>query len=147
MPSGNPAAIQPRPGRGTPRVTGWSPLAPVVPPLHAEPSHSPGSPAQWLTGTYQDRFLIIPVSEVVCLEAEGNYVLVAARGERFRLRGPLHEVASKLASSQFVQVHRSRVVNVHHVREIVPTWQGDFELVMSDGSRVRMSRTYRAQFR
>ena len=44
----------------------------------------------------------------------------------------------------FVRAHRSAIVNIAHVREIEPLTSGDQRLTLSDGTTVKVSRTYRA---
>jgi two-component system LytT family response regulator len=41
-----------------------------------------------------------------------------------------------------VRIHRSRIVNLDHVREIRPLWAGDYSVLMRDGTELIMSRTY-----
>jgi two-component system, LytTR family, response regulator len=40
-------------------------------------------------------------------------------------------------------VHRSTIVNIDRVREIRPEWHGDFDVVLTDGTTLRLSRSYR----
>jgi len=43
-------------------------------------------------------------------------------------------------------VHRSAIIHLARVKEIHPLFRGDCDLVLADGSRVRLSRTRRAEF-
>lgn len=90
-----------------------------------------------------ERFLLLDAGEIEFLEAAGNYVRVAARGKRFQLRTTLRELEQQLDGDAFVRIHRSTLVNVSHIREIVPEWHGDYDVILADGTRLRMSRTYR----
>ena len=42
-----------------------------------------------------------------------------------------------------VRVHKSAIVNLHHVRELVPLFKGDGEARLSNGATVPYSRRYR----
>jgi two-component system LytT family response regulator len=46
---------------------------------------------------------------------------------------------------RFVRVHRSAVVNIESVLHLKPISHDEFEVVLKNGSRSRISRTYRAQ--
>lgn len=46
---------------------------------------------------------------------------------------------------RFVRIHRSAVVNMERIQQLEPISHGEFEVVMKDGGRVRLSRTYRAR--
>jgi two-component system, LytTR family, response regulator len=53
----------------------------------------------------------------------------------------------KLDPRRFVRVHRSAIVNVARIREIQPWFRGDLVLILRDGTRVTLSRTYRERLR
>jgi len=44
---------------------------------------------------------------------------------------------------RFVRVHRSAIVNIDSILELQPISHGEFEIVLKDGHRSRVSRTYR----
>jgi two-component system LytT family response regulator len=60
-------------------------------------------------------------------------------------RSALNELAGRLDPMRFVRVHRSCVVNIDSVVELQPISHGEFELVLKDGHRSRVSRTYRVE--
>src|SRR3954469_9306833 len=66
------------------------------------------------------------------------------RGELFS-RAPLHELAERLDPVRFARVHRSAIVNIESILHLEPISHGEFEVILKDGSRSRISRTYRRQ--
>jgi two-component system LytT family response regulator len=62
------------------------------------------------------------------------------------LRETMMAAAERLDPNRFVRIHRSRIVNLDHVREIRPLWGGDYSVLMRDGTELTMSRTYRLGF-
>jgi two-component system LytT family response regulator len=64
----------------------------------------------------------------------------------FLLRETLAAMASTLPVGRFVQVHRSALVAVDAVAELLPASSGDGELRLLDGSKVPLSRTRRTDF-
>ena len=60
-------------------------------------------------------------------------------------RVPLNDLAGHLDPMRFVRVHRSSLVNIDSILELQPISHGEFELVLKDGHRARVSRTYRIQ--
>jgi two-component system, LytTR family, response regulator len=89
------------------------------------------------------RTLVIPYDEILWIEAEDYYVNVHARQRSTLARIPLKTLADGL-DDRFVRIHRSAIVNVACVREVEPLASGDQRLVLSDGTELRVSRTYRA---
>jgi len=89
------------------------------------------------------RILYLAQDEIVSAEAAGNYVeLHLARGKALLLRATLAEYQARLGPG-FARVHRSRLVNRAHIREIVMTAAGDPHLILSDGREIAGSRRYR----
>ena len=93
------------------------------------------------------RTRFVPLSDVDWFEADGNYILVHAAGEKYRTRGTITAIESALDPRQFVRIHRRIVVNMDRVREMSPLPGGDGLLTLGDGSTLRLSRTYRSRVR
>jgi two-component system LytT family response regulator len=108
----------------------------------ATPSHA----SRWAV-KQRDRYLRLRSEEVDWIEAAANYVRFHARGGAFLMRGTLAGLERSLDPAHFVRIHRSTIVNLDRVREIRPEWHGDFEVVLTTGRTLRMSRNYRALLR
>ena len=89
------------------------------------------------------RTLVIPYDEILWIEAEDYYVNIHARQRSTLARASLKSLAGEL-DDRFMRIHRSAIVNVSCVREVEPLASGDQRLVLSDGTELRVSRTYRA---
>jgi two-component system LytT family response regulator len=79
------------------------------------------------------------------IEAAGVYVTLHVGGKELLYRAALNDLAERLDPRRFVRVHRSAVVNIESVVQLEPMSHGEFEAVLKNGSRTRVSRTYRAQ--
>ncbi len=78
------------------------------------------------------------------LEAAGNYIVVQTRAsEQFILRRRILDAEEWLDPGLFLRIHRSRVVNLRAIREIVPSGNGDFVLTLQSGKQVESGRSYR----
>lgn len=91
------------------------------------------------------RMRFVRADAVRWLEADGNYVRVHLGDESLRMRGSLAAATARLGRDRFVRIHRSAAVNLDHVAEICPWFSGDCVVVLVDGTRLRMSRTYRKE--
>ena len=80
--------------------------------------------------------------EVRWIAAEGNYARLQLDGRSVLHRASLSALAADL-DGRFARIHRSIVVNLRHVRAVERRSHGDAFVVLDDGSRLRMSRTYR----
>lgn len=103
------------------------------------------TPAQRLVARKLGREFVVNVADVDRVEANGNYVTVYAHGSAYPLRESLASLERRLGPERFVRVHRSHLVNVDRVREIRPSDNGDYRIVLADGSEVKLSRRYRGR--
>jgi two-component system LytT family response regulator len=103
-------------------------------------------------GHYLDRLVVksagstrfIRVVEIDWIEGAGVYVNLHVTGKELLYRAALNELAEGLDPMRFVRVHRSAIVNIDSILELQPISHGEFDLVLKDGHRCRVSRTYRS---
>ncbi len=91
------------------------------------------------------RVRLIGADKVDWIEAADNYVILHAGPERYTLRDTLTRLDAELDPDVFVRIHRSTVIRLDRIVELLPSFHGDFVVVLRDGSRVTMSRTFRAR--
>ena len=94
----------------------------------------------------RDRTRVIGVDAIDWIEAADYYAEIHAGGETHLLRETMNELEQRLDPARFFRVHRSAIINLERVREIRPLPHGDRELVLADGTSVRLSRTRREEF-
>jgi DNA-binding LytR/AlgR family response regulator len=61
---------------------------------------------------------LIPVEQVIYLRSDEKYTLVVCDGSEALIRKPIRELVDELDPEQFVQVHRSVIVNLRHVAQV-----------------------------
>jgi two-component system LytT family response regulator len=87
----------------------------------------------------------VRVADIDWIEAAGVYANLHIRGKELLYRAALNELAERLDPVRFVRVHRSAIVNIESILHLEPISHGEFEVILKDGSRSRISRTYRRQ--
>jgi two-component system LytT family response regulator len=87
----------------------------------------------------------VRVVDIDWIEAAGVYVNLHVAGKEFLYRTALNDLADRLDPRRFVRVHRSAIVNIESIVQLEPISHGEFDVVLRNGSRARVSRTYRAQ--
>jgi two-component system, LytTR family, response regulator len=92
------------------------------------------------------RVILVDVDEVDRLETAGNYVEVHSGARHHLVRETMASLEARLDPARFVRVSRSSIVNAARVRELQPMFNGDFVVVLRDGTKVAGSRRYRAAF-
>jgi two-component system, LytTR family, response regulator len=89
-----------------------------------------------------ERYLLVPTSEIHCLEATGNYVRLHCERANHLLRGTLSAVEAKLDPQRFLRIHRSWIVNLDQVREAQPWTKGGWILLTRRGLKVPVGPQY-----
>jgi len=91
---------------------------------------------------------MIPVTEVICFEAADKYVnVVTATGESL-VRMSLRELVSRIDAVEFMQVHRSVMVNANFIVSATRDEFGHYTLSLRGLSRpVKVSRAFGHLFR
>jgi two-component system, LytTR family, response regulator len=89
------------------------------------------------------RVVIVNVAEIDWVEADGDYVSVHVGAKSWLLRETIAAAEARLALSGFARIHRSTLVNIYRVRELLPLSKGEFTVVLLDGTELKLSRNYR----
>jgi two-component system LytT family response regulator len=91
----------------------------------------------------RERIRFVPTAEIDWLESEGNYVRLHTPAGNHLIRASLTGLLERLDPRRFVRIHRSTIVNVDRVREMQPWVGGDYMVILVDGRKLRVSRSYR----
>lgn len=91
----------------------------------------------------QNHFRIVHAHEVRWIGAAGNYVLLHARDGEHLIRMTLSELERRLDPRTFARIHRRTIVSLASVREIAALGHGAHDVVLDDGTRLRLGREYR----
>jgi len=103
---------------------------------------TPASYAEHLLIEADGRAELIPAQRIARIEADRNYLQIHADGRRHRLRGTLERMQARLDPGCFVRINRSTVVRLAAIRELAPWPDGEYRLLLEDGSRVTWTRRY-----
>jgi len=95
------------------------------------------------------RILIVAVTDVLWFGVEYRLVYAHTHERAFMTNYTLRELEERLDPALFFRAHKSSLVNLRHVKEIVPWFGGRYKLVMRDqaGSEVALSRAQARELR
>ena len=81
----------------------------------------------------QQRLLLVDAEDVIWASIDGGMITVMAKEiEGISNYHTLEEMAAALDSEVFWRPHRSYLVNIHHIKEVVPWFKAGYMLKMSD---------------
>jgi two-component system LytT family response regulator/two-component system response regulator LytT len=89
------------------------------------------------------RILLLPVEDVFWFGVEHRLVYAHNSERGYMTNYTLRELEERLDPEVFFRAHKASLVNLRHVKEIVPWFGGRFKLLMRDdeGSEVAVSRS------
>ena len=90
---------------------------------------------------------IVRRDDIESLEAARNYVTVSTGERDFLVRNTLSKLEQQLAPGQIVRTHRSYLVNIDKIDEILSTDSGSYQIRLRSGKTIPLSRGYRDSFR
>ncbi len=86
------------------------------------------------------RTVLVPVEEVEWAEADGDYVRLHAGGKVHLLAARMHALEAALGHGRFLRIHRSVLVNLDRVRELVRDPDGGGHVLLDNSVRLRVAR-------
>lgn len=89
------------------------------------------------------RVLLFEQADIDWLGADGDYVRVHVKGRSHLVRHTMAAMEARLDPSVFARVHRSAIVNFSRAAEIRRCGERDYQLVLTDGTKLRLGRSYR----
>jgi two-component system LytT family response regulator len=91
------------------------------------------------------RVLFLAAAEIDWIEAADYYASLHVGSKTHLVRRSMNELESDLDRSRFCRIHRSAIVNLDRVRELRFDSDGEYELVLADATKLRLSRRYRKE--
>jgi len=87
----------------------------------------------------------VRAADVDWFEAHGNYVRVHVGKTTHVIRETIGALEGALDPALFARIHRSTIVNLDRIGELQPWFAGDYLVLLRDGTKLKLSRTYREQ--
>jgi two-component system LytT family response regulator len=92
------------------------------------------------------KVVLVPVSDVDWIAAEGDYARLHVRERSYLINASLTGLEPRLAAANFVRIHRSTIVNVARVAELRPHLNQDHIVRLTSGVELKLSRTFYRRF-
>lgn len=104
-----------------------------------EPDRSPGR----ITVRSSSRVYFVDVARIDWIEAAGDYVRLHVGERSFLHRETMYRLEKRLASSDFVRIHRSTIVRLERIEAVRFDESGGHHVVLDDGTEHSLSRSGR----
>jgi two-component system LytT family response regulator len=106
---------------------------------------SPSRATEYLTVKNAGQVLFLKISEIDWIEAADYYSCLHVGTKTHLIRRSMSELDEELDQTIFCRIHRSTIVKLDRVRGLKLNENGEHDVVLDSGARLRMSRRYRKQ--
>ncbi|HYE65769.1 MAG TPA: LytTR family DNA-binding domain-containing protein [Pyrinomonadaceae bacterium] len=93
------------------------------------------------------RVFFLKVEELDWIEAADYYAELHVGRKSYLLRETMNDLEAKLDPEKFFRIHRSTIVNLDRVKEMHAHFNGEYVVILQDGTELKLSRSRRDQFR
>ena len=94
-----------------------------------------------------NKVFFISFNDIKYIKASGYYAEIHTKdGKKHLLREPLTNLILKLSSNQFARIHRSTIINILEMQEILHSSFGEIDVKMQDGEIFRVSKSHKKSF-
>ena len=90
--------------------------------------------------------LIINVEDILVLSSAKPYITIKLLNNNYLYSDTLKSIYNQLDKRTFIQVHKSYIVNITSIKSYQSRQNGDYDLVLINDEKIRLSRTYAMQF-
>ena len=90
-----------------------------------------------------ERTIILQKKQILYVQAQQGFVYIwTLNKHKIISRQTLTNIYDQLKSPEFLQIHRSFIVNLNGVTELQPSFNHTYELTLIDSSKLPVSRSY-----
>ena len=90
---------------------------------------------------------IVDVNSIYHITADTPYIGIQLENKKYLHTTTLKSISSELNDNTFVRIHKSNIVNINMVDSFKSRLNGDYDIVLKNGTELRLSRTYAANFK
>jgi two-component system, LytTR family, response regulator len=89
------------------------------------------------------RIIFLNLDEIDWIDASANYVRLHVGKESHLVRETISGISQRLNSNHFVRIHRSTIVDIRKIKELIPVNSGEYVVILRNGKELSCSRGYR----
>ena len=114
--------------------------------IHSYPDSKGNGEAKYLIRIPVDiskKIVLLKTQDVTHIRSDGDYIQIFSGGKSYLSRRSLNSILKQLDPIHFQRIHRSIIVNTNYVESLVPHTNGEYYLLLSDGTSLKLSRSYK----
>ena len=104
------------------------------------------SPAARLPIKLGNKTYLLPPLEINYIIASGYYAEIYTAEKKLVIRESLNNLENILDTNNFIRIHRSTIININQIKEIVHSGYSEIDARMNDDKLLRVSKSNKKQF-
>lgn len=93
-----------------------------------------------------NRTILVAIPEIKYIIASGYYAEIYINDKKHLLRESLSNLITHLDQRTFIRIHRSAIVNLNYVKEVIHSNFGEIDVKMNDNKLLSISRSQKRDF-
>jgi two-component system, LytTR family, response regulator len=102
---------------------------------------------EWVLLKAEGKNVFVKVRDIDWIESSRNNVRIHVGPTLYLLHETTTAIASRLDPKRFLRIHRSAIVNIERIKELHPWFNGDYAVILRDGTQLTLSASYRDRLR
>jgi len=102
---------------------------------------------EWVLLKADGKNVFVKVKDIDWIESSRNNVRIHVGSTVYLLHETTSAIAQRLDPKKFLRIHRSSIVNIERIKELHPWFNGDYAVILRDGTQLTLSASYRDRLR
>ena len=102
---------------------------------------------EWVLLKADGKNVFVKVRDIDWIESSRNNVRIHVGPAIYLLHETTSAIAQRLDPRKFLRIHRSSIVNIERIKELHPWFNGDYAVILRDGTQLTLSASYRDRLR
>ena len=98
---------------------------------------------EWVLLKADGKNVFVKVHDIDWIESSRNNVRIHVGTTIYLLHETTSAIASRLDPKKFLRIHRSAIVNIERIKELHPWFNGDYAVILRDGTQLTLTSSYR----
>ncbi|WP_430408267.1 LytR/AlgR family response regulator transcription factor [Kordia sp.] len=90
---------------------------------------------------------VVEIQNIYQITADTPYIAIQLENKKHLHKTTLKSISAQLNHNKFVRIHKSTIVNLDKVVSFKSRLNGDYDILLNNGTELRLSRTYATNFK
>ncbi len=94
----------------------------------------------------KNKTTFLNTEDIIYITASNSYIELFTEDNKYVLRNSISNIMTELSDRQFFRIHRSTIINLEFIKELINSNYGEVDVRMKDMKQFRVSKSYKKEF-